>query len=57
MKYLAYGFLPGGPRHKLCPSEEPNEAKQAYPRRDSRQRLRWKDGSCAKQSLGKGERS
>jgi len=26
MKYLAYGFLPGGPRHKLCPSEEPNEA-------------------------------
>ncbi len=45
MKYLAYGFSPGGPRHKLCPSEEPNEAKQAYPRRDSRQRLRWKDGS------------
>ena len=26
MKYLAYGFQPGGPRHKLCPSEEPNEA-------------------------------
>ena len=52
MKYLTYGFQPGGPRHKLCgedtllrPSEEPNEAKQAYPRRDSRQRLRWKDGS------------
>ena len=52
MKYLAYGIQPGGPRHKLCgedtllrPSEEPNEAKQAYPRRDSRQRLRWKDGS------------
>ncbi len=45
MNFLAYGFQPGGPRHKLCPSEEPNEAKQAYPRRDSRQRLRWKDGS------------
>ncbi len=52
MKYLAYGLQPGGPTHKLCgedtllrPSEEPNEAKPAYPRRDGRQRPRWKDGS------------
>jgi hypothetical protein len=26
MFFLAYGSQPGGPRHKLCPSEEPNEA-------------------------------
>ncbi len=52
MNYLAYGPQPGGPTDKLCgedtllrPSEEPNEAKPAYPRRDGRQRLRWKDGS------------
>ncbi len=24
--FLAYGEPPGGPTHKLCPSEEPNEA-------------------------------
>ncbi len=45
MNCLAYGPPPGGPTDKLCPSEEPNEAKQAYPRRDGRQRPRWKDGS------------
>ncbi len=26
MFVLAHGLPPGGPRHKLCPSEEPNEA-------------------------------
>ncbi len=26
MFFLAYGPQPGGPKHKLCPSEEPNEA-------------------------------
>jgi hypothetical protein len=26
MEALAYGRKPGGPRDKLCPSEEPNEA-------------------------------
>ncbi len=26
MFVLAYGVSPGGPRDKLCPSEEPNEA-------------------------------
>ncbi len=26
MNFLAYGLQPGGPWHKLCPSEEPNEA-------------------------------
>ena len=26
MNYLAQGAKPGGPKHKLCPSEEPNEA-------------------------------
>ena len=26
MYFLAYGSQPGGPTHKLCPSEEPNEA-------------------------------
>ena len=26
MFFLAYGPQPGGPTHKLCPSEEPNEA-------------------------------
>ncbi len=26
MNCLAYGPQPGGPTHKLCPSEEPNEA-------------------------------
>ena len=26
MNFLADGQKPGGPRHKLCPSEEPNEA-------------------------------
>ncbi len=26
MKFLAEGGEPGGPTHKLCPSEEPNEA-------------------------------
>jgi hypothetical protein len=26
MFFLAYGPEPGGPTHKLCPSEEPNEA-------------------------------
>ncbi len=45
MFLLAYGPQPGGPTDKLCPSEEPNEAKPAYPRRDGRQRPRWKDGS------------
>ncbi len=45
MYFLADDLQPGGPTHKLCPSEEPNEAKQAYPRRDGRQRSRWKDGS------------
>ncbi len=45
MNFLANGLQPEGPTHKLCPSEEPNEAKQAYPRRDGRHRPRWKDGS------------
>ncbi len=45
MNRMADGPLSGGPRDKLCPSEEPNEAMQAYPRRDGRQRPRWKDGS------------
>jgi hypothetical protein len=26
MFHLAQGVEPGGPKHKLCPSEEPNEA-------------------------------
>ncbi len=26
MYFLAHGLPPGGPTHKLCPSEEPNEA-------------------------------
>jgi hypothetical protein len=26
MYFLAHGLLPRGPTHKLCPSEEPNEA-------------------------------
>jgi hypothetical protein len=26
MFVLAYGSWPGGPRHKLCPFEEPKEA-------------------------------
>jgi hypothetical protein len=26
MFFLAYGPRPGGPKRKLCPSEEPNEA-------------------------------
>jgi hypothetical protein len=26
MFFLAYGQKPGGPKNKLCPSEEPNEA-------------------------------
>ena len=45
MNFLANDPQPEGPTDKLCPSEEPNEAKQAYPRRDGRQRSRWKDGS------------
>ena len=38
MFFLANGLQPAGPSDKLCASEEPNEAKQAYPRRDGRQR-------------------
>ncbi len=45
MNSLANGPQPEGPTDRLCPFEEPNEAKQAYPRRDGRQRPRWKDGS------------
>ena len=26
MFHLAQGAKPGGPKHKLCPAEEPNEA-------------------------------
>ena len=48
MNFLTNENSSEGPTGKLCPSEEPKEAKQAYPRRDGRQRPRWKDGSHAK---------